>query len=84
MQDHRKDEVVRRTSICATLATLTTIGLFSLVASLMSQAAVNPRPAAIDDGIPVLEVTVIRAKREPVPIARADGDPAKAQRLELI
>ena len=72
---------IRRTAIFASLATLATIGLFSLIATLTSQAIDQPgrRP---DDAIPMLEVTVVKARREAV--ARAERQGLPAPKLEII
>lgn len=56
---NEKSGIVRRTFTCATLAVATTIALFSLVASLMSNAIDRVRSPAVDDSIPVIELTVI-------------------------
>ena len=60
--DSRNTESFRRVGTCATLAMATTIGLFSLVAHWMSHA-IDRAPTAVDDAIPTLELTVVKAKR---------------------
>ena len=86
MNDKTRFEIARRVGICATLATLMSIGVFALVASLMWQAIDHRRTTAAVavDQIPVLEVTVIKGKRQPVPVANVDTGARKSPRLELI
>ena len=83
---HRNAEfgIVRRTFTCATLATLTTIGLFGLVAHLMSRPVDQARSIAADDNIPIIELTVIKGTREAVPVGKAVADTGKTQRPEAI
>jgi hypothetical protein len=74
-------EIVRRTGTCATLATLTTIGLFSLVANLMSAAIDQPRQTG-DQAVRVMEVTVVTGRRESAAVVRTDT--SKDPRPQLI
>ena len=76
------DDIIRRTLTCASLATLTTIGLFSLVAMLMSPS-MDRTHRGIGDGIPMLEVTVVKAKRQAVASVEAQT-PVARPKLELI
>jgi hypothetical protein len=74
-------ELVRRTGTCATLATLTTIGLFSLVAHLMTSALDTHR--STDDGIRVMAVTVVTARRVALPVSNG-AERAKDERPSII